>query len=446
VAHLGRGDGTFYPEVTDPASGGWFYDGAQGDFNGDGAVGLAYQKPTGGVAVVANDNAQNLAGAVTFQVTAPATTTSGSVLPMAITPVDANGNVATGFRGTVAKTGAGRSGDRPAPVRSARPLAKPRQTRLQFKSICLYHPTVGAVRTVARGSTMSRRWLLLSLVAVASLGAVGLAQKPAPTPATPEAIEAAFRISLAAAAEYELRVGRDGSPKPLELVRESRLKWSNPAASDIQGNVFVWTRDGRPLVVGCFMRWFSPRSVMQHEFHSLAEEPLEAKFHGAPVWATREAGLTFADVPGAPPPAAGEAQRGLQLKALAKEFSAVAKYRGAPDDTQLRLLPQPIHGYAAPKAGVLSGGLFAFVRGTDPELFLLVEARGKDAAAARWQFAATRMTNMAELQLRHHDRQVWEAGLLPWQDVSGSHERPYTAFEFKEIPDFLKDAAAKPKP
>jgi hypothetical protein len=78
-------------------------------------------------------------------------------------------------------------------------------------------------------------------------------------------------------------------------------------------------------------------------------------------------------------------------------------------------------------------------------LFLPVEARGKDAESARWQFAAARMTNMAELRLKHQDRQVWEAGLLPWKDVSGSHGRPYTAYEFKETPDFLKEAT-KPKP
>jgi hypothetical protein len=83
--------------------------------------------------------------------------------------------------------------------------------------------------------------------------------------------------------------------------------------------------------------------------------------------------------------------------------------------------------------------------GTDPEIFLLIEARGKDVASARWRFAAARMTNMAELQLRHRDKQVWDAGLLPWKDVSGSHDLPYTAFGFKEIPDFLKNAAkAKP--
>src|SRR5262249_35817623 len=127
------------------------------------------------------------------------------------------------------------------------------------------------------GRAMNRLLVLVVVipVGVLSTAAVARPQKPAETTATPENIEAAFKISLAAAAEYEFRVGKDENDKPLELVRESRLKWSNPAASDIQGNVFVWTRDGRPLVVGCFMKWFSPRSVMQHEFHPLPEEPLK---------------------------------------------------------------------------------------------------------------------------------------------------------------------------
>jgi hypothetical protein len=292
---------------------------------------------------------------------------------------------------------------------------------------------------------MNHCWSLVIALPTVWLSATAVAQpqKRAESPATPETIEAAFKISQAAAAEYDFRIGQD--EKALELVRESRLKWSNPAASDIQGNVFVWTRGGQPLVVGSFMKWFSPRSVMQHEFHSLAEEPLKAKFHGEPVWATDEAGLKFADIPGAPTPAAGEAQRLLQLRKLAREFTATAKYRNATDDTELRLLPQPIHSYASPEQGAVSGGLFTFVRGTDPELFLLVEARGK-AATARWQFAVARMTNMAELQLRHQEKQIWKAGLLPWKEVSGSHERPYTAYEFKATPDFLKEAITKPKP
>jgi hypothetical protein len=100
MVSLGKGDGTFYPSVTSSTPSGRFEAGTHGDFNGDGAVDLAYPGG-GGVTIATNDNAdyQNLAGAVTFRVTAPATTTSGSVLPMTITAVDADGNIATGFRG-----------------------------------------------------------------------------------------------------------------------------------------------------------------------------------------------------------------------------------------------------------------------------------------------------------------------------------------------------------
>jgi FG-GAP-like repeat len=98
----GKGDGTFYPSVEYATPTGRFEAGTHGDFNGDGAVDLAYPSASG-VTVLSNDNAdaQNLAGAVTFRVTAPATTTSKSVLPMTISAIDANGDVVPGFRGMV---------------------------------------------------------------------------------------------------------------------------------------------------------------------------------------------------------------------------------------------------------------------------------------------------------------------------------------------------------
>ena len=101
VSH-GKGDGTFFPSVEFATPAGRFEAGTHGDFNGDGAVDLAYPSSSG-VTVVTNDNAdaQNLAGAVTFRVTAPATTTSKSVLPMTISAIDANGDVVPGFRGMV---------------------------------------------------------------------------------------------------------------------------------------------------------------------------------------------------------------------------------------------------------------------------------------------------------------------------------------------------------
>jgi hypothetical protein len=99
----GRGDGTFFSAQNFATPMGQFEKGSQhGDFNGDGALDLAYVSSAGVTVVVnANDSASNLAGAVGFQVSTPASTTSGSAMPMTVTAVDANGNPATGFLGTV---------------------------------------------------------------------------------------------------------------------------------------------------------------------------------------------------------------------------------------------------------------------------------------------------------------------------------------------------------
>src|SRR5206468_9665276 len=101
------------------------------------------------------------------------------------------------------------------------------------------------------GRAMSRRWLFIPVLAAGVLfAAAGRAQKPADTPATTENIEAAARLMLAAARAYEIRGGTEGDEKPLELVREPKLKWSNPAMSDVKGSVFLWTSDGRTMAVG----------------------------------------------------------------------------------------------------------------------------------------------------------------------------------------------------
>lgn len=261
-------------------------------------------------------------------------------------------------------------------------------------------------------------------------------------PATKENIAAALKLTLAAATEYEIRVGADKDKPPLELKKEPVLKWSNPDRGEVHGNVFVWTRDGRPVVVGSLFKWFNPWTHMSHEFLSLADEPLTAAFHGKEVWTADANGPKFADVPGAPAPTAADAQRALQMKQLAKEFAGTKKEREDANPIELRLLPQPVYAYAAPKQGVFAGGLFALVHGTDPEIWLLIEARGKDAASARWQYAVARMTS-AEVRVRHGKNEAWTADTLLWKEVQ-DHTRPYTSFLFKEIPDFLQEP--KPKP
>lgn len=283
---------------------------------------------------------------------------------------------------------------------------------------------------------------LAAFVCAAPFGAAAivLPARADDPPATKENVAAALTLTLAAATEYEIRVGAD--KPPLELKKEPVLKWSNPDRGEVHGNVFVWTRDGRPVVVGSLFKWFTPHTHMSHEFLSMAEEPLAAKFHGQNVWAVADSGLKFADVPGAPAPAAADAARTLQMKQLAKEFAGTKKEREDANPVELRLLPQPVYAYAAPKSGAFTGGLFALVHGTDPEVWLLIEARGKDAGAAKWQYAVARMTS-AELRVRHQKADVFTADTLTWAAVR-DRKSHYTSFRFDTIPDFLQDPKAKP--
>src|SRR5262245_6681519 len=212
---------------------------------------------------------------------------------------------------------------------------------------------------------MLSRYLLVAILLLGAFAVplVSFAQKEDPK-ANPENIAAALKLTRAAALEYEIRVDTDEKEKPLELLREPVLQWSNPDRGEVHGNVFLWTRDGRPLVVASLFKWFTPHTHMSHEFQSLAEGPLEAKFHGKPAWKTGEPGLKFADIPGAPAAAAEDAQRLLQIKQLAKEFTGSKREREDPSDVELRFLPQPIHRYSVAKQGIHTGALFAFVQGT----------------------------------------------------------------------------------
>ncbi len=105
---MGRGDGSFYMQIPYsalPVSGG---QSVIGDFNGDGSPDAAATVP-GGIAggsvavfINANNGAANLAGATGLTIGTPATAVAGQAFPVTVTAVDANGNPATGFTGTIA--------------------------------------------------------------------------------------------------------------------------------------------------------------------------------------------------------------------------------------------------------------------------------------------------------------------------------------------------------
>ena len=94
-------------------------------------------------------------------------------------------------------------------------------------------------------------------------------------------------------------------------------------------------------------------------------------------------------------------------------------------------MTRPIFRYESTDPQVLDGAIFAFVRGTDPELLLLIEARRTDGKAV-WQFAPARM-NSIQFRLLHKSREVWSVPQIapPWINVQ-DRSKPYTLFPFLE--------------
>lgn len=254
------------------------------------------------------------------------------------------------------------------------------------------------------------------------------AQEPAEElkPVDKQQIEAALKLTTAEAAKYSFQLEGAGGSRA-ELHDEPLLRWSNPAAGEIHGNVFLWTMNERPAVIGSLFQWFTPHTHMSHEFHSLAEAPLSGKYGDRAVWQPRAAGVAFAPLPDTPAPAGSAPQRLLQMKRFAKDFAATKTERNG-NKQEMRLLTQPIYRYAAPQQQVLDGGLFVLVQGTDPEVFLMLEVRG-EADSARWMFAAARM-NSVGFDLRYQDNPIWSAEIMPWSDIR-SHAQPYTTFMLK---------------
>ena len=69
------------------------------------------------------------------------------------------------------------------------------------------------------------------------------------------------------------------------------------------------------------------------------------------------------------------------MRSIARRYSATIQTQ---DESELRLMEQPLFRYAESTAGVVDGAIFDFAMTNDPELLLLLEARetnGKPASS-----------------------------------------------------------------
>jgi hypothetical protein len=227
----------------------------------------------------------------------------------------------------------------------------------------------------------------------------------------------------------------------LELKREPIYRWSNPTrVGGQEGDVFLWTYRGRPEVVASIFS--HPHEKDQrcvcHELHSLSEAVLVVDRESPNRWEPKAPGVELKPVPGAPVPSPSTAQRALQIRALARDFSG-RSLSDAGQAWELRLLPKPLHRYESTDPEVIDGAVFALVSsaGTDPEIILILEAR-KTPGGSRWVFGAARFSDMS-LWLKHKDEEIWSAIRGPENTFTNDAKHRFRFYQDRFIPEISSE-------
>ncbi|MCO8124213.1 hypothetical protein NHH03_20890 [Stieleria sp. TO1_6] len=173
------------------------------------------------------------------------------------------------------------------------------------------------------------------------------------------------------------------------------------------GGVYLWKdASKRMAVIGTIGSIpINGNDVEFVELHLLKPQRLKpVTLMGGKRWDPDVTPLQFRDLPQSPKVAESASSRLVQLRAIARQFSA--DMIEGEQTNSLRLLPQPLFRYPD-STKQHDGALFAFVwdKGTDPELILRIESTEDDGQLV-WKYQPIRFT-WRELKLRHSGDDVW---------------------------------------
>ena len=274
-----------------------------------------------------------------------------------------------------------------------------------------------------------------------ALGLILMLALPGQLPVAPPFSEdAAARLAYMtdSVAPYNLHRAEAGSP-PFRFQGDPIFRLDNPVSGTKDGAVFLWTEaeTGRPEAAIQVFRTVT--GFWMHEWTSLATGPIVAEVGAVEKWRPGKSGLEFRPVPDSPIPAAAPESRLRQARALAGEFSASDNFRDA-GWSRLRLLPKPWLRYGKAGSGVEDGALFALVLGTDPEVFLMIEARTAPAGGLRWEYALAPMTSY-EVKASLKGKEVWT---LPWRKSARDPGEPFFDMQYSREPQQSARTPKKP--
>jgi len=188
------------------------------------------------------------------------------------------------------------------------------------------------------------------------------------------------------------------------VLRQPPVMRSPNKGENHDGAVWLWLDGKQPVAV---LSHWNRGPVWYSENTTLSEEALEVTGWPEAKWTAPGQPRRWIAQDEPVPDLVAARQR--VLREISRKFTAREDRLGI--KSELRLWPRPIYTYDDPEHGLIEGALLAFVLGTDPELFLQIEAR-TSGNTQQWRVAFSRMAS-AELSVKVADQEIWRVEAVP---------------------------------
>jgi hypothetical protein len=190
---------------------------------------------------------------------------------------------------------------------------------------------------------------------------------------------------------------------PERLEATPIFKYADPARGLVAAGLWRLGAKGRPLAI--ISTELQPRyrnnPRIVYEYLSLTPQPFTVTSADT-QWAPSASEAEFKPIPDSPAPAENAPQRLIQMRALAKRFTASEVVQ---ERFELRMVPQPIERYVPSEAERADGSMFILAFGLNPEAILFIESDGQ-----QWQYALARLAGAGKMTAEIDGKPAWEIG------------------------------------
>ncbi len=174
------------------------------------------------------------------------------------------------------------------------------------------------------------------------------------------------------------------------------------------GKVYLWTDRGRPIVIGAIFSapvGTMPARSLGVRFNSLIAGSVIGSRSDNVFWKCDDSGAKWIDGLTDLVPSNSRATRLIQMKSIVRQFECNYENKAKPD-----LLPHPLFRYPENTPGATDGAIFSFCKGTDPKVYLQIEARED-----RWLVACYR-DDIMDTTICKGENVVWSFDIVAKPD------------------------------